>query len=130
MKTHFYVYLSPCNATLYSFLVPLVTNLLFVYPLKYCLLQYELRKYLPYKYISHRKTHTSYTFPHIISRSANSPPHWTGRFCRFGSVLAISSSGQIILLLSSNFQWLSISFVFCDSRLFKKIPLKYVCLHM
>ena len=35
---HFYVYLTPSYATPYRFLVHLVTNLLFAYPLKYCIL--------------------------------------------------------------------------------------------
>ena len=51
MKIYFYVYLTPSYATLYSFLVILVTNLLFAYLHKYCVLQYEVPKHLPYKYI-------------------------------------------------------------------------------
>ena len=51
MKIKVYVYHILSHASLYSFLVSLVTNLLFAYPLKYCLLQYEALKQLPYKYI-------------------------------------------------------------------------------
>ena len=40
MKTHLHVYLILSYATLSSFLI----NLLFTYPLKYCLLQYEVPK--------------------------------------------------------------------------------------
>ena len=102
----------------------LVTNILFVYPLKYCLLQHEVPKCLPYKYILQIKT--SYILSYLISRFANSP-HLMVRFRCFGSVLAISPRGKIITLLLPNFQLLSIGFVFCDSQLLQKIPLKYVC---
>ena len=44
IKIHVYVYLIPSYPTLYSSSVSLVTNLLFAYPLKYCLLQYEAPK--------------------------------------------------------------------------------------
>ena len=51
MKTHFYVYLVPSNATLYNFF----NILLFAYPLKY-----EAPKYLTYKYTLQIKTHPLY----------------------------------------------------------------------
>ena len=56
MKIQVYIYHILSRASLYNFLVSLVTNLLFANPLKYCLLMYEALKQLPYKYILQIKT--------------------------------------------------------------------------